>query len=817
MAKHIKKILAMSLVVCMFLSVLPMQSLAAEGDGTTESTEMSPEGLETNVTTTVEGTGTPTVTVTITKDTEGTYYDEDGKKIELDRDQTEITVTETDETGKVTGEDVIYTYEETRTDVTETNGYMSSTWYEVDGKETSKDTTPLPEGGVSVDVPLTEGDETSVTFGDEVGTEHVTGDLPEGEDDTEYDYSKTTVEEQGKVTVSNTDVFVEETFQNEDTNMEHVSSDTTPNDTNDLVYAGQAPDEYLPDYEGEPVPPEMPEGYDYVHVGSGNTSKFVPAIVFDRPMTEEDKIAQYGEGAYISSSASYYVGCLPAEMQARVAKDANGKFIKDEEGFVLDIDGNRILKEELTTTGPDGETLYLRRFDKTFAGLKVEGWYEDGEWVEDLNGDKSFTAIWAGPQQFVLVDTEGNVITTYCADFTTPTQDYFGYNMENLEEADYYSEEEAGMIRSVAFNGYWGNAEGAGSLEDMRRKLAESGKFTEEELALLNDGVALTATQMAIWTFSNHMTGIEFVNAHYSSWGPGNVPEGKESQVELLFKIYDHLVNLDPTLTEGTTADTVIDADTFVDDLNVTVIDMANGHENNQDNDDTNDAYVTKVSFSLVVAPSGSDKDDLVAYLLASDGVTVLAQGRIAGDGPEEEFLPVDENGNYYFENITMIEGEQSFQLNLSGVQHLEQGVYLYTSQIDADDTSSQTMVGLANGDRGVDVTMNVTFEMNVEGVTVTERVWHEEGDPTVTWLLPPPPTEDLPPEEPEVPEEPWIPPENHRLGGDTVEIPDEPVPLASPTKTGDDTGLWVMMALMVAFSMVAVNVCDKKRRNASF
>ena len=67
------------------------------------------------------------------------------------------------------------------------------------------------------------------------------------------------------------------------------------------------------------------------------------------------------------------------------------------------------------------------------------------------------------------------------------------------------------------------------------------------------------------------------------------------------------------------------------------------------------------------------------------------------------------------------------------------------------------------------------------------------------------------------MPEEPWIPPENHRLGGDTVEIPDEPVPLASPTKTGDDTGLWVMMALMVAFSMVAVNVCDKKRRNASF
>ena len=810
MANKIKRSLALSLAVCMLLTLLPLGALAAEGDGTTESTEMSPEGLETAVTTTVEGTGTPVVTVTITKNTEGTYTDEEGRKVELERDETEITVTGTDENGKVTGEDTVYSYEETRTEVTVTNGTSSSTWYEVDGKETTKSETPLPEGGVTVEVPLTEGEENSVTFGDAAGTETVTGDLPEGEDDTAYDYEKTTVEEQGEVTVTNTDVTVEETFQSEQTEMEHLTSDTVPDDENDLVYAGQAPEEYLPGYEGETVVPGVPEGYDYVYVGSGNTSKFVPAIVFDRPMTTEDKLAQYGQNAYISSSASYYVSCLPAEMQAKIAKDANGKFIKDEEGFILDIDGNRVLKEELTTAGPNGETLYLRRFDKTFAGLNVEGWYEDGEWVEELNGDEKFTAVWAGPQQFVLVDAEGNIVTTYCADFSTPAQDYFAYNIQNLEEADYYTEEEAAMIRSVAYNGYWGTAEGEGSLEAMRQRLLESGQFTEEELAVLNDGVALTATQMAIWTFSNKMTGIEFINAHYSSWGPGNVPEAKEEQVELLFKLYTYLTELEPTETEGTTADTVIDADTFVDGLNVTVIDMAEGHANNQDNDTTNDAYVTRVTFSLIVAPSGSSEDDLVAYLLGPDGVTVLASGRIAGEGPEEEFLPVDEDGNYYFEDITMVEGEQSFQLNLSGVQHLEKGVYLYSSEIGADNDSSQTMVGVASGDRGVDVTMNITFELDVGGVTVTEHVWHEEGDPIVTWLPPPPPEEE-PPEE-----EPWIPPENHRLGGDTVEIPDEPVPLAGPIKTGDDTTVWAVLALAVVLAMVAVNVFGSKGRRGA-
>ena len=51
MAKNIRRILAMVMVMAMFVTVLPMQTLAAE---TEHSTETSPEGLTTNVATTTD-------------------------------------------------------------------------------------------------------------------------------------------------------------------------------------------------------------------------------------------------------------------------------------------------------------------------------------------------------------------------------------------------------------------------------------------------------------------------------------------------------------------------------------------------------------------------------------------------------------------------------------------------------------------------------------------------------------------------------------------------------------------------------------------
>lgn len=128
---------------------------------------------------------------------------------------------------------------------------------------------------------------------------------------------------------------------------------------------------------------------------------------------------------------------------------------------------------------------------------------------------------------------------------TTPTEDSFSYNIENVEDADYYTEEQAAMIKTVAMNGYWGTQDDpatekleAGSLASMKAMMENARDdqgnpvFTTEEIALLNDGIAMTATQYAIWTFSNAMSEIEFVNVQYIQ----KIRIMKRTAVSLMFR-----------------------------------------------------------------------------------------------------------------------------------------------------------------------------------------------------------------------------------------------------------------------------------------
>ena len=807
MAMKIRKLLAMLTLLCVLLCAIPMQALAAADEGLNLANDVIdvvvsiPESGKSTESIDVEtdnGKLNPVevkVDATITENEEDgtTNYeadlsannakDENQNKVDY-TGKVDITV---NEGGEIIDGSVVVNYDVENKKYTAEGSYSAS--FEAD---------PNAMNGATVEIPLEEGASNTVVSGDEVGDKTVSGNVPKNENDGNYNYTSTTVTHQGSVTVETTDIEFEEKIS-EKTDLDYVKTETNPTDSNDLNHVGEAPEAFLPGYDGEPVIPEGVDGYDYVYVGSSNTSKYFPAIVFESPLTDEDKLAQYGENAYIKKNSItwYYVKWLNEEDKLRIAYDENNEYVTDEEGYILDIDGNRIFKEERTEVRPDGSTSYLHRFDNYKDSLFVEGWYEDGKWVEELNGDKSFGAIWSGPQQFVLVDGDGNIITTYCADFTTPTQDNFGYNMENLEDADYYTKEEAKMIRSIAANGYWGTEDGVGSLDAMKATLKAAG-FSDEELASLNDGVALTATQMAIWSCSNKMSGLEFINAHYSNWGPGNVPTEKEDEVKLLFKLYDYLMNLKPTELENTTADTIINKDNFVDDMKVTVVKKADDHANNKDDNKDNDAYYVNLSFALVVTPSTENGDDLVVNVV-SEG-KVIATGRVAGELQEGETqLNADEEGNYTFNNIIFTEGEQTFNLNLEGIQNLDAGVYLYSSEIrteGSDETSSQTLVGLAGGKRGVDVSMAITFEFNedeqvVAKETVTRR---QRNNPTRTTN---PPTT--------IEEDP-VP-----LSDGLEVILDEEVPLADAPETGDNSIVWLMMSIVSAMGLCMIVFAKKQ------
>ena len=316
------------------------------------------------------------------------------------------------------------------------------------------------------------------------------------------------------------------------------------------------------------------------------------------------------------------------------------------------------------------------------------------------------------------------------------------------------------------------------------------------------------------------MSGVEFLNALKTndpdangelktSWASGLLKSGELGEVDrktvdLLYKIYGFMITMEPTAIEKpTTNDTIINADNFLENMSVTVIEKAKDHENNKDDDRDNDAYVTNLTFALVVEPSTENGDDLVVKVIGADG-TPIAAGRIAGTLTEQDIvdgvkeLSPDENGNYSFTGITMIEGEQNFNLTLEGIQNLKEGVYLYSSEVrseDGDEVSSQTLVGKAGGKHAVSVEMNITFELDVkETVVARERVWRTE----TTHEDPPPPAE-------------------YRLGFGVgqLEVIEEEVPLAAPPQTGDMSILWFAMIALSGCGLCILNLLEKRKCRA--
>ncbi|MBR2223492.1 MAG: Cys-Gln thioester bond-forming surface protein, partial [Christensenellaceae bacterium] len=624
--------------------------------------------------------------------------------------------------------------------------------------------------------------------GDEVGTERPN-----------EDGSASVVTEQGDVTVSTDKITVTETVDPELSDFDYVYGNAEATADNDLFnpYGGAV----LP-AEGEKHPVE--DGYQHVLVGTGTSSQFYAGVLYKSPGYEGEQPVYVAE---------------------------------------------------------DGTAYYARRTDLG-KYHKLEGLYHNGEMVEG-GTDFVYKGVWSNVTHYIMIDAEtGELITTYCADATTQTEDGFSYTFENVEDADYYSEEQAAMIRSIAKKGFWGTKDDPatsekelGSLEAMRDMMRdakdEDGNaiFTAKEIEDLTEGIAMSATQFAIWTFSNKMNDLAYVNAQYIQKDADNnakgyhythlknVPEDKLSSVDTIFKLYQYLINLAPTpIEKKTTSNTVLNADNFVGDMSLTVLGKAKDHANNKDDDKTNDAYNTKISFALVVAPSGNEEDDLVVSIVAPDG-TVLAKGRIAGALKDGEIqLTKDANNNYTFENIVLTENQKTFKLNLAGIQNLEKGIYLYTSEV-REGTSSQTMVGVAEGNRSVNVTMELEFSLDVnDEIVTTERVWSDAGDPVVIpndpIILPGGGIEGGE-EEDTLDENPVVPGDGEIIEPDleieeiekinkvtikkanTETILDEEVPLAAAPKTGDYTFVLIAVIAVLALGIAAAFVIDKKRKSA--
>lgn len=413
-----------------------------------------------------------------------------------------------------------------------------------------------------------------------------------------------------------------------------------------------------------------------------------------------------------------YGGSIVTEAQDPATMDSN----RGTHYYVGNGNFSRYSSAHVTRTGAKGEepavydsygTPYYVQV-KDHAGVEAQGFYVDDYYMDGKHIMEKSVARWDYIQTFVLADSRtGQVSTAYCADQVTPAKVNNYYNIQNLEDAVYYTPAQARKVRTVALNGYWGQASGIGSLAAMRAQLAASGEFTDAELALLTDGVAMTATQYAIWHYTNNNTGDKRISAYYTddNGNVGRVSEDQKDSVDLLFKVYHYLVNLDPSSVENTTANAVINKDNFLTSLGVTNAVLVADHENNTDENPDNDVYTADVTFTMGVMPLSDNGDDLVAQIVDEAG-NVLATGRISGTLQEGEVQLTGTNGTYTFEDLALTEGNQKLKVKVAGHQELKQGVYLYTHENGYE--ASQTLVGIAEGTHQVDVALDWDLKFSV-------------------------------------------------------------------------------------------------------
>lgn len=366
------------------------------------------------------------------------------------------------------------------------------------------------------------------------------------------------------------------------------------------------------------------------------------------------------------------------------------------------------------------------------------------------------------PHQFILEGKNQGVnekYYVYCADFEVNPKPGANYNMNKLEDAGYIGKEEAEKMRSIVLNGYWGvsnvsnNAESPtpGSLDAFKKMLTDAGVLTAEQAANLTDGMAITATQAAIWHYGN--SGEVFLNAedivgkYYL--GGQSFKEIDPNKKAVINNIYKYLINM-----EGTPADasnTLITKDDFAKRIELTVKEKQADGKYNTD-------------ITITMAAKLDDKtSDLLLYVSAdNENIDVYRLSGTATEG--EKLAEKNSDGSYKLTGLMLKDGTP-ITLNLKGTQHMENGVYLFTCNTDIgnDSTASQTFIGAGQSYQEIDLNVNFKFNVKEPVVKVRSHSFDSESE-MIEWtashyLLNEEAHDDEPEEEPE--EEPEDEPED--------------------------------------------------------
>lgn len=514
----------------------------------------------------------------------------------------------------------------------------------------------------------------------------------------------------------------------------------------------------------------------------------------------------------------------------------------------------------------EGQYIFLGEYGLESA-IRING--------QGKNGNMAHT--WQA-HQFKIWDENGNPVYVYCADFQTSPQKGTDYGKKDIIEGDIWSNEAeknkeiAEHIQAIAANGYWGTKEGTGSLEAVKKMLLEAIKqdedkkpqylkgITESDIALLTDGMALAATQAAIWSYGTTGKKIDVKNPfgeyNYGQY-TSDLPKGKDLKVAKA--LYDYLREQND-VPAAITADSITGTSITVKTVEVD----EQGKPKEVDGakvDKGNKAYTynTDVSFILNVKPSQIN-DDLIVQILDKEG-NVLTSRRLAGENSGDisyDKVRVNADGSYTITDVKLNEGTE-ITLRLSGIRLTNQA-YLITAknlQGEEDHRYAQTFVSASETKQTVDLSVDLKFNVREPVVTVektetvekelistVEREWKKTSETNYTYKTPEDPKDPDEPNTPSTPNTPTTPTTTRtrrdRSSGTPISdtptplasiaddpaplamLPEEPVPLAildedvplaSVPATGDISGLWYVLTLFAGLGLMGMGTLSGKKR----
>jgi TQXA domain-containing protein len=344
-----------------------------------------------------------------------------------------------------------------------------------------------------------------------------------------------------------------------------------------------------------------------------------------------------------------------------------------------------------------------------------------GYWVTAADGSRKFSRT-SYVHQFRLRDAAGHAHYAYCADLATNAQPGALYEPVNITDADYYSAEAAAHLQAIVENGYWGTESGMGSLDAVRALVSEDTR------AALDDGLALAATQAAIWHFGDKSAAVRELGGNSMNTGIPNeqifeyyfknagldVAALSGAQRAAALELYNALLALDPAANTAPVTDLVTDED--LRGACVTV-DAA-----------TNGGYHAALAFTLAAEPAHLN-GELYASVYVGDDPTPLLTQRLATAEGEADAAPFARNADgtvtYTLAGL-ILPADTDITLRLTGTQRLAAGAYLYRA--DSAYETSQTLIGLVEegSTRAVELSTALRF-------AVSEAMQQASGSATQT------------------------------------------------------------------------------------